>query len=410
MSFLGTASRKLGEAPIPSNLGSDVTMVQKKRLALLAKMGLGPGAKADNLPPRAAPTRVGASGSTSTAEAAGPEGLAGIPPPSQDRKALLVERERRIREQEDQANAKAMQEMQDKQAKKRSSGLQSLGAVEPRKEVTMPLPTPAAFYPSQRAASSGSSKLELRIPMDTAERLRGTHATQTCTCGTVFVPGAKFCSECGAKRPPEPPAPQEDEEDDDSDDEEEAPAQETRVAPGQWKRPAPVQQVSKKKGKKRKKKKDQDDPDDEAVHDEEWEENSDAEEGQEEQVLRMLRDLQEPRIKDPTERARAQARESGKIYKNMVVGTVKGMVSNDYKGFTDADLERRFQLPNANDKNSLMSEEQVLQIINKERGSKNSAATQKRIQREQAEWQEKLKEHKARDSNARFERMVVGRK
>lgn len=113
----------------------------------------------------------------------------------------------------------------------------------------------------------------------------------------------------------------------------------------------------------------------------------------------------------PSRESRKLARESGKIYKKMVVVNVKGMVSNNNKGMTDADLERRFQMPESSNKGSLMSEEQVMRMMNRERGEKNSVATKRRIQREQAEWQEKIKEHKARESNpARFERMVVGRK
>lgn len=401
MTFLGTATRKLEEAPIPSNLGSDVTMVQKKRLALLAQMGLGPGASAGNVTKDRVPARAPRAPSPT---------MPGPAPGSQDRKAQMLERERRIREEEENAREKEAQELREKQAKRKNAGLQSLGAVEPRKEVALPLPTPAAFYPSTRSSSSGPSKLELRIPMDTSERVKS--ASDKCLkCGAAFIPGGKFCIECGAKRPPEPPPPQDDEDDDSDDDE---PAEAVKVAPGQWKRPAPVQQVSKKKGKKKKKRKERDELDDDGHCDEDWDENpSDGEDGQEEQVLRMLRDLNEKpgdRTHDPYEKARQKAREEGKIYKNMVVGSVKGMVSNDYKGFTDADLERRFQLPDSGGKGSLMSEEQVLQMINKERGEKNSVATQRRIQREQAEWQEKLKEHKARESKERFERMVVGRK
>jgi len=46
--------------------------------------------------------------------------------------------------------------------------------------------------------------------------------------------------------------------------------------------------------------------------------------------------------------------------------SVKGMVSTDYKGFSDAALERRFQLQNAaGSGEKLMSEEEVLSMLKK---------------------------------------------
>jgi len=310
----------------------------------------------------------------------------------------LLERERQMREQEDRENEQKERELRER-GKKRIAGLRSLGPVQSREEVAPPRPAPSKYQPP-RSVSSGS-KMELNIPRLLDDR--ATSLPSSCgSCGTTYLPNAKFCCECGAKKP-EAPAPKADDSDDDSDDEEA-----TRPTLGQWKRPPPSQQAQPKKKGKRKRKRNKRDPDQEGQDEDEWieEQSADAEEELEDTAQRA-----DPQ--DPIERARKQAREHGKIYQNMVVENIKGMVSNNYKGFTDADLERRFQLPDSGSKGSLMTEEQVRQMINKERGEKNSAATQRRIQREQAEWQEKLKEHKARESgvhsNSRFERTVVGR-
>lgn len=50
--------------------------------------------------------------------------------------------------------------------------------------------------------------------------------------------------------------------------------------------------------------------------------------------------------------------------------SVKGRVSNDYKGFTDADLDRRFGLPGQQSNEKLMTEEQVLAMLRSGRGPK----------------------------------------
>merc|ERR1712129_437915 len=184
------------------------------------------------------------------------------------------------------------------------------------------------------------------------------------------------------------------------------PTEAARPASEQWKRPAVQQAQPKKKGKKRKKTKrrdyDDEDEDDEKAWSDEDESEDQANHGD------------ASRNPDATERARAQARESGKIYKNMVCESVKGMVSTNYKGFTDADLQRRFQLPDNKSNSSLMTEEQVKKLINNKRGVKNSVATASRIEREQQEWQDRLQKHKDMEtgvhSNSRFERTCVGRK
>jgi len=50
--------------------------------------------------------------------------------------------------------------------------------------------------------------------------------------------------------------------------------------------------------------------------------------------------------------------------------SVKGRVSNDYRGFTDADLDRRFGLPGQQSNEKLMTEEQVLAMLRSGRGPK----------------------------------------
>jgi len=106
-----------------------MTLAQKQRLAVLAKMGVGPIA-----PPaeRAAPrTEI-------------KESIGG--PPPVDRRAILLERERRMREQEEKQREEEEKLLEEKRKKKqvKFSGISRLGPVMPREDdIPQFLPAPA---------------------------------------------------------------------------------------------------------------------------------------------------------------------------------------------------------------------------------------------------------------------------
>mmetsp|Transcript_63756 Transcript_63756/g.120699 ORF Transcript_63756/g.120699 Transcript_63756/m.120699 type:complete len:371 (+) Transcript_63756:100-1212(+) len=366
MTFLGHASRRTEEPPIPQYLGDDVTQVQKKRLALLAKMGLGPNMKSGGAQVRA----------PSPPKPAALEDASRGPPSLHDRKAALLERERRVREQEEKEREQEEKEERERRAKKRSVGLRPLGPVQPREETLTPTPITMAIREPPKS-SPKSHKMELKISADTAERARGISSAGASASDSAAMPSAPEADDSeedmevwalaalrAAKQPPvkKPPP------------------------------PAPVQAEPKKKGKKRKRRRKDDDEDEDGDDD-------DLEDDEEDAAASL----------PTTALAQATAKQvrAENPYKKMVVDSVKGKVSNAYKGFTDADLERRFGFSQAGSGGGLMSEEQVLAMINKEKREKNPVAAARRIQREQAEWIEERAKHAARESQKNRERLVV---
>lgn len=109
-----------------------------------------------------------------------------------------------------------------------------------------------------------------------------------------------------------------------------------------------------------------------------------------------------------------RARDGGVSTAKMVVESVKGKVSTANRNFTDADLERRFSMQESQGHGSLMTEEEVLRMIRKEkqeRGTGTQGSASRRVQRELAEWAAAKEQQRARvKSPHRFERMVVSRK
>lgn len=83
------------------------------------------------------------------------------------------------------------------------------------------------------------------------------------------------------------------------------------------------------------------------------------------------------------------------------------------RNMTDLDLERRFSMQESQGHGSLMTEEEVLRMIRKEKQERGSQAgsASRRVQRELAEWAAAKEQQRARvKSPHRFERMVVSRK
>lgn len=378
MSFLARPQR--GKSPpIPMNVNEreDMTLAQKKRIAVWATMGLIPGEnrQPDLSPPRYRPRSP-------------PKGGTVLP----NKRALLLEREKKLREQQDKEEQPELEEQQ-RRFKKRAGGMQSLGVVMPREEVKV-----SFIGGVPREGRSAPSAPEPDEDDDDDDALE---AGPVCSCGKRFRPGAKFCSECGAKN--------------------DAVAftgsasemvssilrkeREAAVAPAAFdvaikegrqraekaKQQAPKPDQKRKKAKKKKRKSARESDEDEDESDDLDDDDRREEEG--------------PKL---TDEERRMAREGG-AYRNMVVPSVKGMVSNDYKGFTDADLERRFATHQSSSDAGLMSEKEAMALVRREKSDKGNISGAKRVQRELAEWQNKKRERMARRSRSR-EHLVVGRK
>eukprot|EP00928_Gymnodinium_smaydae_P088024 TRINITY_DN72186_c0_g1_i1.p1 TRINITY_DN72186_c0_g1~~TRINITY_DN72186_c0_g1_i1.p1 ORF type:complete len:365 (-),score=116.07 TRINITY_DN72186_c0_g1_i1:108-1202(-) len=357
---MGLSRRRTDEARVPDHLANrnDMTLAQKQRLAVMAKMGVGP-------------------------EAAGPAlttqpQLADLPPgpASRDRRAELREMERKQRQEAGEDDGGAVFEQQIKKPRpKMLAGLSRLGPVQPR-EGGPQVPVVPAQVPEPK-------QWTLKISKDTAELVGKTSEA--------------------AKPAPAAEAPEEDSSDDD---EEVAKQQQERdkqkerdkraAAAKQERERQDKQRQQAKKRKRNKKGKDEDAADD-------WQDESEEED---EADFAQA----EPR--------RPSLRDGGAPKQMMVVESVKGKVSNANKNLTDADLERRFSLfGGGDDSGSLMSEEQVLRMIRREKQERGGgqdrggASASRRVQRELDEWADKKAQQRARvKSPHRFERMVIARK
>jgi len=322
---------------MPAQIASrdDMTLAQKQRLAVLAKMGVGPVASPVERSSRQLNHAV--------------DRIEG--PPPVDRRAVLLERERRMREQEERQREEEERreaELAKKKEKKNFSGLSRLGPVMPREEdIPQFLPAPAKEpSPPRRYQEGGESRMD-----DTGD-----------------------------------------------DDEEEAVHHPSSASGAGARRIVQSEELRQRLGTGTKKKKKKRVREDGAGED--WQGDDDLEE-EEETVPEAIQ-------------ARKQTREGGISKQSMVVESVKGKVSHANKNLTDADLERRFQLhDHQRDTGSLMTEEEVLRLIRKERKEKqpNFGSAARRVQRELAEWETAKEVQRARvKSPHRFERMVVARK
>jgi len=269
-------------------------------------------------------------------------------------RAVLLERERRMREQEERQREEEERreaELANKKPKKNFSGLARLGPVMPREEdIPQFLPAPAREpSPPRRYQDGGVGRTE---DADDDEEDQEKE-------DSVHHPSS--ASRAGARKVVQ--------------------SEELRQRLGT--------------GKKKKKKRVREDG-----TGEDWQGDDDNEEEEELVPEAML--------------PRKQPREGGISKQSMVVESVKGKVSHANKNLTDADLERRFQLhDHQRDTGSLMTEEEVLRLIRKERKDKvpNAGSAARRVQRELAEWETAKEVQRARvKSPHRFERMVVARK
>lgn len=348
----------------------DLTLAQKKRIAIWQTMGIGLEGQKVGAPSRA-PPGLRASGSLGG-------GLT-------DRRAIMLEREKRLREQQEKEEEALLEEQRRRLEQRRRGGMQSLGAVQPREEAALPL---TQIKVSMAPADGSDDDDDERSP------------DEFCHCGQRYLPGAKFCSECGARRVAPAPVPESAEEmvqsimRKEKERQQDTSQSEARLREQQkrWQEP---QVDAKKKKKKKKKRQEKDDEEDDKLKDSGASDEDDDDENP--QVPSANQERKQPR--------------DGGAYKSMVVPSVKGMVSNDYKGFTDADLERRFAIQSSQSSkdSSLMSEKEALERVRREKTDRGIKSGANRVQRELAEWQAKKKERMARRSRSR-EHLVMGRK
>lgn len=329
---------------------SDMTLAQKQRLAVLARMGVGPVAvpAARTAPPAHYSERS-------------------IPPELDhklDRKVALLERERRIREQEEQREEEERLAMEKQRRAKPCAGLARLGPVMPREEdIPQFLPAPAQEPEPRKRDVPGIVEKTVAASQEVAAEEEADH-----------------------------------EEEKNQDKLDDAPPLLQVPVPkieAQKRKPNLQEEARRKQGRKRKRKRTRDD-DAEGGQDEEdaWEE----EEG--------------PDDVPPRELERNVARDGGQAKRMMVVESVKGKVSHANKNFTDADLERRFPVQESRRDGSLMTEEEARRMVKKEKQERGAAGSaSRRVQRELAEWAAAKEQQRARvKSPHRFERMVVSRK
>lgn len=357
------------EPPVPDAVASrdDVTLAQKQRLAMLAKMGLGPVADPSIRSPMPAMALVGS------------RDIA-LPQAPSSQKAALLEKERRFREQEEdqQDLFEAARKAKPKPARPVFPGFQRLGPVQAREEDKLQfLPSPAQLeQPKPKAEAPGitikpieRSKVPPAAPGegDGAEEPRrrefqeqpGGDSTEGMSAERAILAFLEMQKRKKAKAA-------------------EREAEEQR------------QKREKKKLKKAHVQADRDNRREDDDDDEEEEDDAQAHDREE-------------------HRREKHSKEKGPV---MVVESVKGKVSTANKGMTDADLERRFLAQERQDRGSLMTEEQVLRMIRREKTERPAAGSaSRRIQKELAEWEAAKVQQRARvKSPTRFERMVVARR
>mmetsp|Transcript_51619 Transcript_51619/g.135461 ORF Transcript_51619/g.135461 Transcript_51619/m.135461 type:complete len:438 (-) Transcript_51619:52-1365(-) len=412
---------------IPDHLGSEVTFDQKKRLARLAKMGIGPVARTPLAAAAVALPKEEAVKEGTPEEQAQQERERRIRLQLQERRASMLEHERRLRAQEEQRRLEEEREAKEREESKKKrprAGLSSLGAVQPREAAAAPARPSAAFAaappglaaafgeddsapqrrPVRQPASASNavpagaavgSRMAVKISSETAERVVGSSSS-----GATGAAGGASPSRAAPPRRP--------------DDAETAAATKDTSGGGVLSAEAevlaalrskrPTSQAAKaeeeerrRKAKKRKKKPTKKEAERESS------ESSKSEDEEEDRRKRSREGLNAMAMK--------QVRDGGISWKMMNVESVKGKVSNDNRHMTDADLERRFSNRESESAAGMMTEEQVLAMMKSERkGQKDAAAAARRAQKELAEWTQLKAERMARAGSDDKERLVVSRR
>eukprot|EP00933_Yihiella_yeosuensis_P045999 TRINITY_DN4144_c0_g1_i1.p1 TRINITY_DN4144_c0_g1~~TRINITY_DN4144_c0_g1_i1.p1 ORF type:complete len:529 (-),score=148.82 TRINITY_DN4144_c0_g1_i1:307-1794(-) len=175
---------------IPDHLGSEVTFDQKKRLARLARMGIG---QVPGVTPRAAAAPAQTSSSLALTDRSSSSGSRQSSSQQaearlQERRIAMVEQDRRARAEEAQREEEEREKQERlRKAGKNRAGLQSLGAVEVRSgsAAAARYPTPASS-PAESIFVGGPPKAPLRkmggmaikISASTAEKVATVPAEQ----------------------------------------------------------------------------------------------------------------------------------------------------------------------------------------------------------------------------------------
>lgn len=414
---------------IPDHLGSEVTFDQKKRLARLAKMGIGPVAKPlGRASAQPAPASDDAGAAARQEDRAPPEERERrIRQQLQERRAAMLEHERRLRAQEEvrrQEEERELREREDQKKKKSRAGLSSLGAVMPREAVPQPArpaypapapavagafeevetAAPAALRRVAAAASGAASplapaavggavaRLEVKISSETAERVGGASSS---AAGGASGEAARRFREGAAEAAAAASAG-----DAENGEDGEVSAEAQVLAALRAKRSATGAASTTEEERRRKKKRRK-----KAAKRDDEKERPDSEDSYEVEE-------EEPHVERPNAHALKQARDGGISWKMMNVESVKGKVSNDNKHMTDADLERRFGSREAAEPASgMMTEEQVLAMMQKERkGQRDTQSSARRAKKELAEWTQLKAQKMARTGPDDKERLVVSRR
>lgn len=354
-------------------MGLGINIDQRKRLMIAARLGIGPvGSGIPGLPgPKAreqAPEPQ--SRSRSPPGPAGSTGYSAAQAAAQDRERRRRELERK-KEDDDEMDLqafmggcqKASQKAQIEKEKQRKLAEQKTREeamqVEARRRREAEAAAHAAKARAAQKASGPSEEKILAMLRQIAAAKAPALSSEACACGTPFVEGAKFCSECGAKRPA--PAPQDNSH---------------SSTPRQFREEAPPPPPEEKRRE----------TSEEARRREERRRLRREEKKRKREEKARLRELaggeyqeeedDEAGSSDVDESDRIAAKEGLISAKNMDDSmrrhwgeSVKGRVSNLNKGFTDADLERRFLGGlNGSSGEKLMSEEEVLSMLRKSKG------------------------------------------
>uniref|UniRef100_A0A7S4WIJ5 Uncharacterized protein n=1 Tax=Alexandrium monilatum TaxID=311494 RepID=A0A7S4WIJ5_9DINO len=378
---------------IPDHL-EGVTFDQKKRLARLAKMGLGPVAK----PTPAEKTRRAIAPSTAVTDHN--EDALAHQQQQLERRAALLERERRMKmelqRQEEEDQRQQQEEERRRQEREKAAraraGLKSLGPVQPREEVAMPKPTAAYPTPAplpflEPVKAPAAAKMEVKLFPSTVERVASS-TTEVREEEEDQASGNRRFREVGDAAD----ALEDDEDGGQEASSSAAAAAQRRLPPAKAERRHILDERRRKRAKKKRKRRDSSDSEDEK-------QASDDE----------LHD-EEARSKGPSDMVRKQARDGGISWNVMHVESVKGKVSNANKGFTDADLERRFGPRETLPAGGLMTEEEVLAIMKKDKkGKSDSDWAMRRAQKELAEWTSIKAQRMARTGEEKERLVVSGR-
>lgn len=339
-------------------MGLGINIDQRKKLMIAARLGIGPVGVVTGLPgPK--PTNQAPELQARSRSPPGPAGSTGYSAAqaaAQDRERRRRELERKKEEDDDmdlqafmggcQKAAKKAEEEKERQRKLAEQKLRDEAMlVEARRRREAEAAAHAAKARAAQKAAGPSEEKILAMLRQIAAAKAPALSSETCVCGTPFVQGAKFCSECGAKRTAPAPVPQEAPPP--------APEEKRRETSEEVRRREERQELRREEKRRKKEEKARQR---ELAGGQQKDEEDDAASSEVDDSDRAKDSLVSAKNMDDSMR-----RHWGE--------SVKGRVSVVNKGFTDADLERRFLGGlNSTSGEKLMSEEEVLSMLRKSKG------------------------------------------